>query len=44
VGISAGAAVSVALQVAQELGPDSTVVTVLCDTGERYFSMDGYFA
>jgi cysteine synthase A len=44
VGISAGAAVHVALQVAAELGPDHTVVTVLCDTGERYFSMDEYFS
>lgn len=44
VGISAGAAVHVALQVAAELGPQSTVVTVLCDTGERYFSLDEYFA
>jgi cysteine synthase len=43
-GISAGAAVHVALQVARELGPESTVVTILPDTGERYFSMDEYFA
>jgi cysteine synthase A len=43
VGISAGAAVRVALDVARELGPDATVVTVLCDTGERYFSLDEYF-
>jgi cysteine synthase A len=43
VGISAGAAVHVALQVAAELGPGKTVVTVLCDTGERYFSLDEYF-
>jgi cysteine synthase len=43
VGISAGAAVRVALDVARELGPDSVVVTVLCDTGERYFSLDEYF-
>jgi cysteine synthase A len=44
VGISAGANVAVALQVARELGPDKTVVTILCDTGERYFSLDEYFA
>jgi cysteine synthase len=44
VGISAGANVFVALQVARELGPDKTVVTVLCDTGERYFSLDDHFA
>jgi len=43
VGISAGAAVRVALDVARELGPDATVVTVLPDTGERYFSLDEYF-
>ena len=43
VGISAGAAVRIALDVARELGPSSTVVTVLCDTGERYFSLDEYF-
>lgn len=44
VGISAGANVFVALEVAKELGPGKTVVTVLCDTGERYFSLDEYFA
>lgn len=43
VGISAGAAARVALDVARELGPDAVVVTVLCDTGERYFSLDEYF-
>jgi cysteine synthase A len=43
VGISAGAAVHVALQVARELGPGKNVVTVLCDTGERYFSLEAYF-
>jgi cysteine synthase A len=43
VGISAGAAVAAALDVARELGPESTVVTILCDTGERYFSLDEYF-
>lgn len=44
VGISAGANVAVAAQVARELGPGATVVTFLCDTGERYFSLDEYFA
>jgi cysteine synthase A len=44
VGISAGAAVHVALEVARELGPDKNVLTVLPDTGERYFSLDEYFA
>jgi cysteine synthase len=43
VGISAGAAVHVAGQVAAELGPGKLVMTVLCDTGERYFSLDEYF-
>ncbi|MGZ3418739.1 MAG: cysteine synthase A [Polyangiales bacterium] len=44
VGISSGAAVFAALQVARELGPGKTVVTVLCDTGERYFSLAENFA
>ena len=39
VGISAGAAVKVALDVARELGPGKTVVTVLPDTGERYIGV-----
>lgn len=43
VGISAGAAVRVALDVARELGPEANVVTLLYDTGERYFSLDEYF-
>jgi cysteine synthase len=43
VGISAGAAVAVALQVARELGEGRNVVTVLPDTGERYFSLEEYF-
>ena len=38
VGISAGAAVKVALDVARALGAGKTVVTVLPDTGERYLS------
>jgi cysteine synthase len=43
VGISAGAAVHAALALAAELGPGKLVVTVLPDTGERYFSLDEYF-
>ena len=43
VGISAGASMRVALDVARELGPGSIVVTILADTGERYFSLDEYF-
>ena len=38
VGISAGAAVKAAIDVARDLGPGKTVVTVLPDTGERYIS------
>ena len=37
-GISSGTNVSVALKLARELGKGKTVVTVLPDTGERYFS------
>jgi cysteine synthase A len=42
-GISAGANVWAAQQVAKALGPGKTVVTILCDTGERYFSLGEYF-
>jgi cysteine synthase A len=42
-GISAGANVWAAIEVAKRLGPNKTVVTVLCDTGERYFSLGEYF-
>lgn len=38
-GISAGANVFAALQVARALGPNKRVVTVICDSGERYFSV-----
>lgn len=38
VGTSSGANVAAALRVAQELGPDQRVVTLLCDRAERYFS------
>ena len=37
-GISAGANVCAALRVAARLGAGRTVVTVACDTGERYLS------
>jgi cysteine synthase A len=43
-GISSGANVAIALDVARELGEGKNVVTFLCDTGERYFSLDEYFA
>ena len=39
VGASTGLIVQVAIDVARELDdPDSCVVTLLCDTGERYLS------
>jgi cysteine synthase A len=43
VGISAGANVFTAFDVARQLGPGKNVVTILCDTGERYFSLEEYF-
>lgn len=43
VGISSGAAVVAALKVAQNLEKGSRIVVILCDTGERYFSMEQYF-
>jgi cysteine synthase A len=39
VGISSGANVWAAIQVAGRLGGNQNVVTILCDTGERYLSM-----
>jgi cysteine synthase A len=39
VGISSGANVWAAIQVARELGAGKRVVTILCDTGERYLSV-----
>lgn len=44
VGTSSGANVLAAQQVAARLSPGQTVVTVLCDTGARYFSIEEYFA
>lgn len=43
VGISAGANVFAAQKIAEELGPGKHVVTILCDTGERYISIEKYF-
>jgi cysteine synthase A len=40
VGISSGANVWAALQIARERGRGYTVVVILCDTGERYLSTD----
>ncbi len=44
VGISAGANVAIAIDVAAELGDGANLITVLCDTGERYFSLAEHFA
>ena len=40
VGVSSGANVWAALRLAEELGEGKTVVTILCDTGERYLSLE----
>ncbi|MBM3264175.1 MAG: cysteine synthase A, partial [candidate division Zixibacteria bacterium] len=40
---SAGANVSAGLKVAGELGAGHCVVTILCDTGERYLSLREYY-
>ena len=37
-GISSGTNVAAALKLAETLGPGKTVVTILPDTAERYFS------
>jgi len=39
-GISSGANCHAALQVARQLGPEKVVVTIFCDTGERYLTTD----
>ena len=41
-GASSGANVVAALRVAERLGPDATVVTLVCDSGLRYLSTDLY--
>jgi cysteine synthase A len=41
-GPSSGANVHAALEVARQIGTGGTVVTILCDTGFRYFSVDGF--
>lgn len=43
VGISSGANVLAAQQIAKELGKDKKIVTILPDTGERYISIEKYF-
>ena len=42
VGISAGANVCASLRVAENMG-EGRIVTILCDTGERYLSIREYF-
>ena len=42
-GLSAGANVFAAIEVAKKLGPGKNVATIQCDTGERYFSVGEYF-
>ncbi len=44
VGPSSGANVAATLRVAGEIGPGKRLVTILCDTGFRYFSVDGFMA
>ncbi len=39
-GTSSGANVLAAIEVGTELGPDATVVTLMCDSGLRYLSTD----
>jgi cysteine synthase A len=41
-GTSSGANVVAALRVAEQLGPDATVVTLMCDSGLKYLSTDVY--
>ncbi len=41
-GVSSGANVVAALRVAERLGSDATVVTILCDSGLRYLSTELY--
>jgi cysteine synthase A len=40
-GSSSGANVVAALRLAEELGPDATIVTILCDTGMKYLKTYG---
>jgi cysteine synthase len=40
-GTSTGANVTAALRLAEQLGPEATIVTVMCDTGMKYLKMFG---
>jgi cysteine synthase A len=42
VGVSSGANCEAALRVAAELGPGKTVLTVFCDTGQRYLTTETF--
>ena len=42
-GISSGANVAAALKVGARLGAEARVVTICCDMGERYFSLEAEF-
>ncbi len=42
-GISSGANVTAALKIAKDLRPDQRIVTICCDMGERYFSLEEEF-
>ena len=41
-GASTGANVAAALQLAERLGPDATIVTLMIDTGIKYLSTEVY--
>ncbi len=43
IGLSAGANLEAAVKVAQKLPEDALVISLICDTGERYFSLDEFF-
>lgn len=42
VGISSGAAIAAAIEVAKELGPGKKVLAILADNGERYLSLPAF--
>lgn len=42
-GISSGANVAAALKVSKKYGPQARIVTICCDMGERYFSLEDEF-
>jgi cysteine synthase A len=42
-GITSGANCAAAIKIAERLGPGKRVVTIFCDTGDRYFTTQQYF-